>query len=104
MQKGFVAGKCPSAVYGVRVAQWFALLNETYVAIGGCARELRLIAGWNDYCNLVDSRLAHFIEQNAQDRSLLSVAIDQTLQRQCALRAGARGDDGLLNLHGQCKR
>src|SRR4051794_38837104 len=59
----------------------------------------RLVARADDHANLFDVSEQDLLDEDGEHGFLLSVAIDQRLQRQGALALGSGRDDGFLDLH-----
>ena len=100
-QERLGVGELAGADNRVPVAQSRGLLNEAQAASRprrsgrvGC-----LVTRANHDANLLDSGSQNFLDENTQSRFGLSVAIDESLQRQCPLRFPRRGDDSFFDVH-----
>jgi hypothetical protein len=58
-----------------------------------------LIVRVDDNAGVVDPRSRHLFNENAEDRFLLTVAIDKGLKRQMPLPLTGRGDNRLGDFH-----
>ncbi len=81
----------------MRVARWLGLFNKLHVAIARRGGELRRIAGRNHNGNFVHTRPLHFVEDDAQNRLLAAVTVDERLKGQRTLIAAGRRDNSFLD-------
>ena len=100
VEKGIAAGKFPCAVDRVAVSERLGLRDEADGAamISCCLGVAFLVAGPDDHTDLLHVRVERLFDQNAEDRFLLPVAVDQGLQRKRPLALPGGGDDRFLDL------
>jgi hypothetical protein len=102
MEEGIAAHKIPGTVDCVAVAQRFGLGDEVQAA-RVFARHIGvgfLVAGADDQGDVVHPRGDDLLDENAQDRLLHAVPVDEGLQGQGALSAPGRGDECFGDVHG----
>ena len=101
-EKWIFSGEISSAVDGMSVAEWLALLDEAHVTgvRSGGSGVGDLITGTNDYCNFFDTGGGDFICKNGKCGSRNSVTIDESLEGEGALGLPGGGDHGFADFHG----
>ena len=99
MKKWLVARKAMSAVQCVSIPAWLRLLNEANGPIAGSARESRLITWRDHHTDLIHVCAPDFIDNDAKNRLLLTVAVYQGLQGKRTLTSRRRCNYRLLNFH-----
>src|SRR5262245_58298308 len=102
MQERRDADKVPGAVHRVAVTQCLRLLDKPQprgVVAGGRGVGRRL-AGADDDTDLLDAGLERLLDDDLQDRLLGAVAVDDALERQCALLTAGGRDNRPTDSHG----
>lgn len=93
--------KIAGAQEGMAIAKGFSLLKE--LDFCGATFQgsfvLLTVIGREDEANLVDAGAEHLVKNNANGRFLISIGINQHLQRQPVLIFACRCNDRFFNIH-----
>jgi len=87
---------------GVTVTARIVLRNEPdrWSVRSGAVRIGRFIAGTDDNGDLLDSCGERLFDQDTEQRFLVAVSVDKSLERQCALRSSGGSDNSFLTING----
>ena len=102
VQERLSGHKVAGAIDGVTVAQRVLLLHKSqpWGMLAGSRSVGGLVTGTNHHADLLHAGPQGLFHDDTQYGFLSAIAIDQRLQRQGALAAPCRGDDGFGYLHG----
>jgi hypothetical protein len=101
MKKRIVPNKLSGAVDCVTIAQWFLLRDETEYpgAVPDDFRKSRLVAGAHYQSDFFDLCSQQLFDEDAEERFLDSVSVDEGLMRQFVLTFASDGHDSSGDLH-----
>jgi hypothetical protein len=96
VQERFTADELSGTPDGMAVAEGFRLIDKRDAAgmVSGNRAERRLIVGVEDDTRVVDPGPHHFINNHAEHRFLLTVTINEGLERQVSLTFAGSGGAG----------
>lgn len=94
VEKRLAGGELARAVDGVAVAARFHLFDEAHAAgvVAGDGGVVLSIAGTDHDADLFHASADDLFQEDAEDATLLAIAIDKILKWQTTLRRGGRGD------------